>query len=67
MTAVYIALAACPAIFLSTATFLVLIVVGVHRGDRSDLRSPANDRIDAITRRVVGVGARNSASKEGES
>jgi hypothetical protein len=67
MNAFYVILAASTVPLLGAAAFLAFIVVGVHRGDRSDLRSPANDRIDAITRRVVGVGTRNGANKEGES
>ena len=64
MNAFYIILAACPVLFLGVAAFLVLIAVGVRKGDRSDLASPPGNRLDAITRRVVGVG---TCSKEGDS
>lgn len=68
MNAFYVILATSAVPLLGGAAFLAFIVVGIHRGDRSDLRSPANDCIDAITRRVVGVGARNGVNnKEGES
>jgi hypothetical protein len=56
MNAFYIILAACPVLFLGVAAFLVLIAVGVRKDDRSDLASPPGNRLDAITRRVVGVG-----------
>jgi hypothetical protein len=46
------------------AAFLVLIAVGARKDDRSDLASPPGNRLDAITRRVVGVG---TGSKEGDS
>jgi hypothetical protein len=58
MIASYVILAASPALLLGAVAFLVLIVVGIRKGDRRDLASPASSRIDAITRRVVGVGVR---------
>jgi hypothetical protein len=64
MIAFYIILAASPALLLATAVFLVLIVIGIRRRDRGDLASPSRNRIDAITRRMTGLGAR---SEEGES
>jgi hypothetical protein len=64
MNSFYITLAASPALLLGAVAFLVFIVAGIRRGDRSDLGSPARDRIDAITRRVVGVGVRNDPSGE---
>lgn len=68
MIAFYIILAACPVLLLGLVAFLVLIVLGVRRGDRGDLRSPARDRIDAFTRRVTGVGVRSGiGSEDGES
>ena len=58
MIAFYIILAASPVLLLGAVAFLVLIVVRIRKGDRCDLASPASSRIDAITRRVVGVGVR---------
>ncbi len=54
MNAFSIILAACPVLLLGLVAFFVLIVAGVRKGDRSDLASPPANRIDAITRRVVG-------------
>ena len=42
MNAFYIILAACPVLLLGVVAFLVLIAVGVRKGDRRDLASPAN-------------------------
>lgn len=65
MNAFYVILAASAVPLLSAAVFLVFIVAGIRRGDRSDLRSPTNDCIDAITRRVLGVSCRNGAGNKG--
>ena len=54
MNAFWIILAVCPVLLLGVVAFFVLIVVGVRKGDRSDLASPSANRIDSITRRVVG-------------
>jgi hypothetical protein len=62
--AFYIVLAASPVLLLSAVAFLVLIVVGVRKGDRGDLDSPASNRTDAITRRVLGVGVRSNGQDE---
>jgi hypothetical protein len=62
MNAIYVILAASTVPLLSVTAFFVFIVVGVRRGDRRDLRSPANDRIEAITRHVIGAGGRNGAN-----
>lgn len=64
MNVFWFVLAASPALSLVAVAFLVLIVVGVRKGDRGDLKSPPRNRLDAITRRVVGVGARNDAHGE---
>ena len=53
-----ISLAACLVLLLAAVTFLIFIVIGVRKGDLGDLSSPAGSRIDAITRRVTGVGIR---------
>ena len=68
MIAFYIVLAASPILLLATIAFLVFIVIGIHRRDRSDLVSPPRNRIDAITRRMTGLGVRTSVgNEEGES
>jgi hypothetical protein len=64
MIASYITLAALPVLLLVTIVFLVLIVIGIRRRDRGDLASPSRDRIDAITRRMTGLGVRNSTGHE---
>jgi hypothetical protein len=68
MITFYVILAASPALLLVTIVFFVLIVIGIRRRDRGDLASPSRDRIDAITRRMTGLGVRNSTDhEEGES
>jgi len=64
MNAFYIILAACPVLFLGVVAFLVLIAVGVRKGDRRDLASPACSRLDAITRRVTGAAARRTGADD---
>jgi hypothetical protein len=64
MIGFYIILAAAPALVLVAVAFLVLIVAGVRRGDRRDLASPPSSRIDAITRRVVGLGVRSKGEDD---
>ena len=63
--AVQIILIAFPALLLSVVVFLVVIAVGIRMGDRSDLASPAINRLDAIARRITGVGTRSNG--EGDS
>ncbi len=58
MIVFYIILAASPVLLLGAVAVLVLIVVGIRKGDSRDLASPTSSRIDVITRRVVGVGVR---------
>ena len=60
-----ISLVACLVLLLAAVTFLIFIVIGVRKGDLGDLSSPAGSRIDAITRRVTGVGVRRN--EEGDS
>ena len=60
-----ISLVACLVLLVAAVAFLIFIVIGVRKGDRGDLSSPAGSRIDAITRRVTGVGVRRN--EEGES
>ena len=59
MNAFYLILAAFPVLLLGVVAFAVVIAVGIRKGDRSDLASPAGNRIDAITRRVTGLGTRS--------
>lgn len=61
MNVFWLILAASPVLLLLAVAFLVLIVIGVRKGDRGDLKSPPRNRLDAITRRVAGVGVRNDA------
>ena len=63
--AVQIILIALPALLLSAVVFLAVIAVGIRMGDRRDLGSPAINRVDAIARRVTGVGTRGNG--EGDS
>ena len=65
MNALWIILAACPILLLGVVAFFVLIMVGIRKGDRGDLASPPSNRLDAITRRVAGVGTRSN--EEGDS
>ena len=60
-----ISLAVCPVLLLGAVAFLILIAIGVRKGDCGDLSAPAGSRIDAITRRVIGVGIRRN--EEGDS
>ena len=60
-----ISLAAGLVLLLAAASFLIFIVIGVRKGDRGDLSSPAGSRIDAITRRVTGVGIRRNEEGDG--
>jgi hypothetical protein len=60
MIAFYIILAASPVLLLGAVAFLVLIVAGVRKRDRGDLAAPDRNRIDAITRRMTGLGVRSS-------
>jgi hypothetical protein len=64
MNAFWIILAASPVLLLGVVALFVLIVVGIRKGDRGDLASPPGSRLDAITRRVVGVGVRNDTDDE---
>ncbi len=64
MIAYYIILAASPVLLLGAVAFLAFIVAGVRKGDRRNLASPASSRIDAITRRVVGLGVRHQGEDE---
>jgi hypothetical protein len=59
---VQIILIAFPVLLLSAVAFLA---VGIRMGDRSDLASPAINCLDAIARRVTGVGTRSNG--EGDS
>ena len=65
MNAFCISLVACPVLLLAAVAFLIFIAIGVRKGDLGDLSSPAGSRIDAITRRVTGVGIRRN--EEGDS
>jgi hypothetical protein len=60
MHAYYIILAAFPVLLSGVVAFLAVIAVGIRKGDRRDLASPAINCIDAIARRVTGVGTRSN-------
>ncbi len=64
MNAFYVLLAASPVLLLCAVAFIALIAIGVCKGDRGDLASPPQNRIDAITRRVTGAGVRRDNSGE---
>ena len=64
MIACYVILAASPVLLLGAVSFLALIVAGVRRGDHRDLASPPSSRIDAIARRMVGLGVRRTGKGE---
>ena len=64
MIVFYIILAASPVLLLGVVAFLVLIVIGVRKRDRGDLASPARNRIDAIARRMTGLGVRSSGKDD---
>jgi len=58
---------ASPVLLLIAVFLLAIIVIGIRRGDRGDLTSHTEHRIDAIARRVVGVGIRsNTDTEEGD-
>jgi hypothetical protein len=63
--AFHVVLAASLALFLGAVAFLILIVIGIRKRDRGDLASPPRDRLDAITRRVTGLGTRRGEASEG--
>ena len=58
MNAFYLILAGSPALLIGVIAFFVLIAVGVRKGDHGDLARAPRNSLDAITRRVVGAGAR---------
>jgi hypothetical protein len=62
--AVQIILIAFPVLLLSAVAFLAIIAVGIRKGDGHDLAAPAVNRIDAITRRVTGVGTRRNGESD---
>ena len=64
MITFYIVLAASPVLLLVAVAFLVLIVAGIRKGDRRDLASSPSSRLDAITRRVVGLGVRRAGEDD---
>lgn len=62
--AVQIILIAFPVLLLSIVAFLTVVAVGIRMGDRRDLTSPAINRIDAMARRVAGVGTRSNGERD---
>jgi hypothetical protein len=57
-------LLAVPILLIVVLVLLALIVTGIRRADRSSLRNSSRNRLDSITRRLVG-GIRN-ASRDDE-
>lgn len=55
MIAFYIILAASPILLLIALAFVSLIAWGIRRGER---RTSPENRLDRLTRRVIGVGFR---------
>ena len=53
-----------PALLLIAVFLLAIIVIGIRRGDRGDLTRHTEHRIEAIARRVVGLGIRNHTDSE---
>jgi len=64
MITLYVILAASPVLLLGAVAFLALIVAGIRKGDHRDLASPPSSRIDAIARRVVGLGVRSKGKDD---
>jgi hypothetical protein len=65
MITFYVILAVPLALFLGAVAFLIFIVIGIRERDCGDLASPPRNRVDAITRRVTGLGTRRSEDSEG--
>jgi hypothetical protein len=53
MTAFYIILAASPTIFLGFVAFVVLIAVGVRKGDSKRLTGKPKNSLEELARRVL--------------
>jgi hypothetical protein len=64
MTAFYIILAASPVLMLGVVVLLVLIVAGIRKRDRADLATPAQSRIDALARKMTGLGVRDDDGRK---
>lgn len=60
MNAFSIILAASPILLLLSTAFLVMVIVGIRKGDRGDLTTPPRNPADALARRVTGVGVRSN-------
>lgn len=57
-------LIASPVLLLIVVVLLAIIVLGLRRGDRGDVTRPTENRIEYISRRVVGLGTRNHTDSE---
>jgi hypothetical protein len=64
MNGFYLILTASPLLILSAVAFLALIARGIRRGDHAYLGDPPGNRVDSITRRVLGVGTRANSGDE---
>jgi hypothetical protein len=65
MTPLYLFLVTVPVSLLGIIAFIVMIAVGIRKGDRSRLTSPARTRLDKIARRMTGVGVRYENNDKG--
>jgi hypothetical protein len=64
MNAFYVILAACPVILLGAIAFLVMIVIGVRKGDRGErLTGEPGNAVEALARRVL-TGSRDFDSHD---
>jgi len=64
MIAFYIILAASPLLLLAATAVFGLVVIGLRKGDRRDLASPARNRLDALARRAAGLGTRRNEEED---
>jgi hypothetical protein len=58
MNAFWIILAACPILLLGAVAFVVMVAVGIRKGDRGELTPAPRNRLDSITRHATGVSVR---------
>lgn len=64
MNAFALILFASPVLLLILVLLFALIVISIRREDRGGLTRPAENRIDAFSRRVAGLGTRSHTDSE---
>jgi hypothetical protein len=64
MNAFALILFASPVLLLIVIFLFAAIVIGIRRGDRGDLTRHTGNHIEAISRRIAGVGIRNHVGSE---